>query len=93
MPPRPPSLLEMVRNFLGASAREGAAVLRGDPEMPAAEIARRRAICHACGRYVAASDLCLACGCGVTKKTGWRTASCPEGHWSALEPVVVPPRS
>jgi len=89
MPSRPPGLLQMLRNFLGASARETAAALRGDPEMPAEEIVRRRAICHsnACGQYDAAGQ-CFACGCNVEKKIAWRTASCPEGHW----PALVPPR-
>ncbi len=67
---------------------------RGDPEMPRAEIERRGAICrgNACGQYIAANDLCLACGCNVTKKIAWRTASCPDGHWPALVATLPPPQ-
>jgi hypothetical protein len=94
MSARPPGFLAMVRNFLGASAREAAAGLRGDPWMPPEEIAHRRALCHgnACGQYVAIGDRCLACGCNVEKKIAWRTASCPDGHWHAVGPPTSPPR-
>jgi len=87
MTARPPGFLKMLRTFLGASARESAATLRGDPEMPPAEIARRRAICesNACGQYMGHEDRCAACGCNVAKKIAWRTASCPDGHWPAIE--------
>jgi len=94
MAAEPPGFLKMVRTFLGASVREGAAALRGDPEMLPAEITRRRAICesNACGQYTAPGDRCLACGCNVAKKIAWRTAECPDGYWKALTPVVPPPR-
>ncbi|MGH8048414.1 MAG: hypothetical protein ACREKL_14320 [Chthoniobacterales bacterium] len=90
MSANPPGFLKKVRAFFGASAREGASVLRGDPEMPASEIARRRAICgsNICGRYEAHDDRCIACGCNVAKKIAWRTASCPEGHWQAVAPAA-----
>lgn len=85
----PPGFLRRVRTFLGASAQESAAILRGDPEMPAEEIARRGAFCrsNACGQYLGHDDRCAACGCHVAKKIGWRTAACPDGHWPALGPV------
>lgn len=84
----------MLRSYLRSAALERAAIRRGDPEMPAAEIDRRHAICRAnvCGQYLAGSDQCAACGCGVAKKVAWRTAACPLGHWAALTPVVIPPR-
>lgn len=76
----------MVRGFFRASARESAAALRGDPEMPAAEIARRRSICvsNVCGNYMEHEDRCAACGCNVAKKIAWRTAECPDGYWQAI---------
>jgi hypothetical protein len=86
MTARPPGFLQMMRSFFRGSARETAAVLRGDPEMPGEEIVRRRAICrsNACGNYDPSADRCFACGCNVEKKIAWRTASCPDGHWLAL---------
>jgi hypothetical protein len=88
MPSRPPGFLQMLQGFLRGLAREKAAAWRGDPEMPAAEIVRRRALCHSntCGQYAALDDRCFACGCNVEKKIAWRTASCPDGHWLALAP-------
>jgi hypothetical protein len=90
MSARPPGFLQMLQGFLRGLAREKAARWRGDPEMPADEVVRRRAICHsnACGQYAAHDDRCFACGCNVEKKIAWRTASCPDGHW----PAVGPPR-
>ncbi len=78
----------MLREYLRAAARERAAIHRGDPGMPAAEISRRHAICRsdACGRYLAATERCGECGCSVPKKIAWRTASCPLGRWPALTP-------
>jgi hypothetical protein len=94
MAAEPPGFLKMVRTFLGASARESAAALRGDPEMPPAEVMRRRAICesNACGQYMPLDDRCMACGCNVAKKIAWRTAECPDGYWKAITPVVPPVR-
>ncbi len=88
MEPRPPGFFQMVRTFLRASTRESAAILRGDPEMPAEEIARRYAICRSniCGQYMPLDDRCAACGCNVPKKIAWRTAACPDGYWPALPP-------
>jgi hypothetical protein len=88
MQPRPPGFLTMVRGFLRASTRESAAILRGDPEMPPAEIDRRYAICRSnvCGQYMVLDDRCAACGCNVPKKIAWRTAFCPDGHWPAISP-------
>ncbi len=86
MTPRPPGFFKMMRGFLGASTRESIAILRGDPEMPPAEIERRHSICRSnvCGQYMPFDDRCAACGCNVPKKIAWRTASCPDGHWPAL---------
>ncbi|HEY8899899.1 MAG TPA: hypothetical protein VIM61_05770 [Chthoniobacterales bacterium] len=94
MSPRPPGFLTMLRTLLRDSAREGAAALRGDPEMPAEEIVRRHAICrsNACGQYLDLHDQCAECGCRVAVKVAWRTAACPLGHWQALTPIVVPPQ-
>ena len=78
----------MMRDYLRSAARERAAIRRGDPEMPAEEIARRHAICRAndCGQYLADVDRCAECGCAVAKKVAWRTASCPLERWAALAP-------
>jgi hypothetical protein len=94
MSEHPSGFFQMVRSFLRASARESAAVLRGDPEMPPDQIAVRRTICESnrCGMYMEHEDRCAACGCNVAKKIAWRTAECPDGYWKAIGPPSTPVR-
>jgi hypothetical protein len=79
---RLPHFFRRAASFLRASAKETAAVARGEPPLPKEEAALRLATCvsNVCGQYDG-GDLCLACGCRLREKVKWRTAKCPEGLW------------
>ena len=42
---------------------------------------RRRLICAACPKFVAAESRCSVCGCSLKIKPWIRAAKCPENRW------------
>ena len=80
--PKPPSLLQKVKNFTKSAVKH---VKAGMPMASEEEIARRYAICQGC--EFLKDNACLKCGCPVVReknfisKLSWGDEKCPVGHW------------
>lgn len=80
-----PSLVDLARNFAGATARW---VTAGLPVVTQEVYAGRAVICGGCEYWQADARLglgeCTAPGCGCTSLKLWlATERCPEGKWAA----------
>lgn len=81
-PPQPelPSLPQRAVNLSRAIVRH---VADGCQRVSDEVQAERMAVCQQCDQYRASDQTCShkRCGCGVQKKTAWRSERCPLGKW------------
>ncbi|OJW19378.1 MAG: hypothetical protein BGO49_08595 [Planctomycetales bacterium 71-10] len=73
-----PSIAAQARGLAGSLATW---LRAGCPITPAAERARRRAVCTGCPEFDAEARRCRACGCLADVKPWLGTATCPRGKW------------
>lgn len=78
---RPPVYPPLAAQASGLASSLASWLRAGLPITPAAERARRRAICSACPLFDAAARRCTACGCFSAIKPWLGTAVCPRGKW------------
>lgn len=76
-PPLPP-LLSQAGRYAVAQARHLAA---GMPEVDAATLEARLAVCRGCDRYRPSDERCAACGCVLRSKAVRSIEVCPLGRW------------
>ena len=76
--PEPPGWFRKLVNFSGALVKHAWA---GLPKTPTEEQERRINICLMCEFLRQEDGVCLKCGCGVIKKSGWDEQHCPIGKW------------
>lgn len=77
----PPTLIRQAVTLISSSAKECGSALSGESPVDDSEKARRLDVCHGCEYLITAEQRCSKCGCFVEVKSGFRTASCPDGRW------------
>lgn len=73
-----PSTLEMAKNLAKATTQH---VKSGFNEVSQEVQKERMDTCLDCEYYVPQQDRCSQCGCYLSRKTKWKTSTCPIGKW------------
>jgi hypothetical protein len=73
-----PSLGKQAVNFITATVDH---VADGMKNVSPEEQERRMSICRDCPFFVEGSERCSKCGCFLSKKTKWKSSSCPINKW------------
>ncbi len=92
-PPKPPSLLQMVKEFAYANLAELAHRTSGKPGPTWKEKEDRRKICDSCDQRDKETDSCTICGCSLEAKLlppillgklDMATQVCPKNLWGSV---------
>jgi hypothetical protein len=78
-----PGLLKRASSLAKAIGSETKAVVQGQPNLTADQLAARLAVCGSCDQ-LRSNRTCIKCGCFVDAKARFRSQSCPLRKWPAL---------
>jgi hypothetical protein len=80
--PAAPGLLKRVGSLAKAIGSETKAVVQGQPNLTAQQVAARLAVCESCNQ-LRSNRTCGMCGCFVDGKARFRSQACPLHKWPA----------
>jgi hypothetical protein len=80
--PAPPGLLKRAGSLAKAIGSETKAVVQGQPNLTAPQVAARLAVCGSCDQ-LRSNRTCAQCGCFVDAKARFRSQGCPLRKWPA----------
>jgi hypothetical protein len=82
-PPAAPGLLKRASSLAKAIGSETKAVVQGQPNLTADQLAARLAVCGSCDQ-LRSNRTCAKCGCFVDAKARFRSQTCPLRKWPAM---------
>jgi hypothetical protein len=80
--PAPPGLLKRAGSLAKAIGSETKAIVQGQPNLTAQQVAARLAVCTSCDQ-LRSNRACAKCGCFVDAKARFRSQDCPLRKWPA----------
>jgi len=80
--PAPPGLLKRAGSLAKAIGSETKAIVQGQPNLTAQQVAARLAVCASCDQ-LRSNRACAKCGCFVDAKARFRSQTCPLRKWPA----------
>jgi hypothetical protein len=78
-----PGLIKRAGSLVKAIRAETKAVVQGQPNLTAPQVASRLAACGSCDQ-LRSNRTCAQCGCFVDAKARFRSQSCPLRKWPAV---------
>jgi len=75
-----PGLLQRAGSLAKAIGAESKAMLQGQPNLTARQVAARLAVCGSCDQ-LRSNRTCARCGCFVDAKARFRSQNCPLRKW------------
>jgi hypothetical protein len=80
--PAAPGLLKRAGSLAKAIGSETKAIVQGQPNLTAQQVAARLAVCASCDQ-LRSNRACAKCGCFVDAKARFRSQTCPLRKWPA----------